>query len=119
MDSRQDAANKITASGNKTNVKIIRNVTVNGDDYTIKPYEKVVVVINTASYTQNLILPWVGESVGMHLHISIPDFGGGGTINDHDESSPAFSTLTYNGDGDFGHFYNNGLGWSVVKDGIT
>ena len=86
MQTRQQLVGLQTARSNRKNVKVIRNTAANGADYTIKPYENVVVVYNSGSYTQNLFLPFVAESVGMHLTILVPDVGGGGTIADNDDS---------------------------------
>lgn len=92
-------------------IKIINNTADNGDDYTIKPYETLVVVNNDASYTQDLFLPFVAESAGMLLTILIPDFGGGGTIADNDDSQSDWSDLTYNADDEYAVLFNTGKGW--------
>ena len=101
------------AKGNK-NVKVINNTTVNGDDYHIKPYETLVIVNNTATYTQDLFLPYIGESVGMMLVIKVPDFGGGGTIYDNNDSDSDWTDLTMNADNEYAVLFNNGRSWCTI-----
>lgn len=99
------------------NIKVINNTASNGDDYTIKPYETLVVVDNDGAYTQNLFLPFVGESIGMILTIRVVDTGGGGTIADHDDSDSDWSDLTYNADNEYAVLLNTGRGWiSLATD---
>lgn len=115
MDKRYQQAYAKAAEENKTSTKIIRNVTANGDDYYIKPYENVVVLYNTASYTQDLFLPRVAEAKGMTLYIVVPDFGGGGTIYDNADTLADWSDLTMNADNEYATLYCTGRQWIVLK----
>lgn len=117
MMNKQYAEALATAAKSKDNVKIIRNTAENGADYYIKPYEDTVIVYNSGAYTQNLFLPRVGESVGMVLSIVIPDFGGGGTIADNDDSIADWSDLTNDADNEYAILFNTGRGWiSLASD---
>ena len=112
--------NRKIAEGNRSNVKIIRNTEANGDAYQIKPYETVVIVYNTGSYTQALQLPAVAESKGMRLYIAFPDAGGTNAIADHDDSYyPSWTDLVPDADGDDVLLENTGRGWAVVFNGIA
>ncbi len=115
MDKRTQEVYAKTASGNKNSTKIIRNASANGDDYYIKPFENVVIVYNSSSWTQDLFLPRVSEASGMHLHIVVPAFGGGGTIADNDDSQADWSDLTMNADNEYALLYCNGRSWLTVK----
>ena len=114
MLSRKQVANLQTSIGNRSAVKVIRNTAANGDAYHIKPYETTVVVINSASYTQSLYLPYVAETVGQTLTILFPDFGGGGVIYDNDDSFGNWSDLTNDADNEYAVLYNDGRGWTVL-----
>ena len=94
--------------------KVINNTSVNGDDYTIQPFETLVFVNNDASWTQDLYLPRVAESVGMTLTIVVPDVGGGGTIYDHDDSLTTWADLTMDADAEYAVIHNTGLGWVTL-----
>jgi len=102
------------AMKSNSHVKVINNTAANGDTYTIKPYETQVIVDNDSSYTQSLLLPAVAESAGMILTIAFPDYGGGGTIEDQDDSLVTWSTLTNNADGEYAVLYNDGKSWLVL-----
>lgn len=115
MDKRTQEASAKTAEGNKNSTKIIRNTAANGDDYYIKPFENVVVLYNSGSYTQDLFLPRVAEAKGMTLHILVPDFGGGGTIYDNSDTYGDWSDLTMNADNEYATLYCTGRQWIVVK----
>ena len=95
-------------------VKVINNTTVAGDDYYIQPFETLILVNNDSTYTQNLFLPRVGESVGMTLTIIFTDFGGGGTVADNNDSLNTWTDLTNDADGEFAVIHNNGLGWVTL-----
>ena len=116
----QQLTNLQTAMKGKDNVKIITNTAENGDDYYIQPYETHVIVNNTASYTQDLFLPAVGESVGMLLYIVYVDAGGTNALADQDDSlMPSWSDLQPDADGDDVLLYNSGRGWAVIFNGIA
>lgn len=120
MISTQYLQSLMTAVKGKENVKVINNTSANGDDYYIKPYETTVIVNNSSSYTQDLFLPAVAESVGMLLYIAFPDAGGSNTLADQDDSYyPSWSDLTLDADGDDVLLYNTGLGWAVIFNGIA
>ena len=51
-------------------VTYINNTTGNGDDYYASPNERVIIVDNDSTYTQNIFLPAVGESIGQTLTIA-------------------------------------------------
>lgn len=104
----------LTAHKSRDNVKVINNTAANGSDYLIKPYETLVIVDNDASWTQNLFLPHVGESIGMMLTIRVVDTGGGGTIADNDDSDSDWSDLTYNADNEYAVLLNTGRGWITL-----
>lgn len=103
-----------TAMKSKDHVKVINNTDSNGDDYTIKPYETLVIVNNSASYTQDLYLPYVAESKGMWLTIRVVASGGNGTIYDNDDSDADWSDLTMDNDNEYAILYNNGRGWIKI-----
>jgi hypothetical protein len=111
MLSKQLLESLQTAAKENANVKVINNTASNGDDYTIKPFETLVIVDNDASYTQNLFLPAVAESKGVTITIYVPDVGGGGTIADNDDSRSDWADLTMNADGEYAILYNTGAGW--------
>jgi len=102
------------AAGNRNNVKYINNLTGDGSDYQIKPYENLVIVSNSSNYSQNLFLPHVGESVGCMITIMVPDFGGGGTIADRDDSQSDWADLTNDADNEYAVLYNDGRGWKQL-----
>jgi len=95
-------------------VKVINNTTVAGDDYYIQPFETLIFVNNDSTYTQDLYLPRVGESVGMTLTIIVPDVGGGGTIYDNDDSLVTWADLTMNADSEYAVIHNTGQGWVTL-----
>ncbi len=105
---------QVAAKG-RNNVVYIRNTAENGDDYQIKPYETLIIVDNDASYTQNLFLPFVAESVGVTITILVPDFGGSSTLADRDDSVADWSDLTMNADNEYAIVFNNGRGWITLK----
>ncbi|KKN73945.1 hypothetical protein LCGC14_0395100 [marine sediment metagenome] len=115
MDKRNQQAYAKAAEENKTSTKIIRNTGSNGDDYYIKPYENVVVVYNSASWTQDLFLPRVAEAKGMILHIVVPDYGGGGTIYDNGDTLADWSDLNMNADNEYATLRCTGRQWIVLK----
>lgn len=114
MLSKQYMESLQTAMKGNDHVKVINNTASNGDDYYIKPYETVVIVDNDGSYTQDLYLPYVAESAGMILTIMVPDFGGGGTIYDNDDSQSDWSDLTMDADGEYCILFNTGKGWIKI-----
>jgi hypothetical protein len=106
-----------TAAKSRQNVVYLNNSAANGDDYQIKPYETLIIVTNTGSYTQNLFLPHVGESVGVTITVLVPDVGGGGTLADRDDSQADWSDLTMDGDNEYAILHNTGRGWiSIASD---
>jgi hypothetical protein len=106
-----------TAAKEGGNKVFINNTAANGDDYYIKPYETTVIVTNSASYTQSLFLPAVGESVGVIITIIVPDVGGGGTLADQDDSQADWADLTMNADNEYAILFNTGRGWiKLVSD---
>lgn len=114
MLSKQYLESLLTAAKSRSNVKYINNTAANGTTYRIKPYETLVIVDNDSSYTQSLYLPYVGESAGMILTIVFPDYGGGGTVADNDDSLSDWSDLTNNADNEYCVLYNDGRGWKVL-----
>ena len=116
MLDKQYMENLQMAMKGNDHVKVITNTASNGDDYYIKPFEISVIVINSGSYTQDLFLPSVAESKGMLLTINVPDFGGGGTIYDQNDSNATdWTDLTMNADSEYAILYNTGLGWITLK----
>jgi len=103
-----------TAAKSRQNVVYINNTAANGDDYQIKPYENLIIVTNSSTYTQNLFLPFVAESVGCTITIMVPDFGGGGTIADRDDSQSDWADLTNDADGEYCIVHNDGRGWKTL-----
>ena len=103
-----------TAMKSRANVVYINNTAANGALYHIPPYVNLVIVTNSASYTQSLRLPSVAESVGLTLTIMFPDFGGGGTVSDNDDSLSDWSDLTNNADNEYCVLFNDGRGWKVL-----
>ena len=96
-------------------VTYINNTTVAGDDYYASPNERVIIVDNDSTYTQNIFLPAVGESIGQILTILFPDFGGGGTVADQDDSQGTLWTdLSNDADNEFCVVYNTGVGWVTI-----
>ena len=105
------------AMKSNSHIKVINNTAENGDDYRIKPFETLVIIDNDGSYTQDIFLPYVAESAGMILTILVPDFGGGGTIADNDDSQSDWSDLTMNADDEYAILMNTGRGWiKLVSD---
>ena len=123
MHKRTQEAYIKTAAGGRTNVKIIRNTAAVGADYYIKPYENVVVVINTAgqTYDQVLYLPRIGESVGQKIFIVFVITGNGTNfILDNDDSfHPAWTDLTPDTDADYVVLENTGRGWAILAGSIS
>jgi len=96
-------------------VTYINNTTGNGDDYYASPNERVIIVDNYSTYTQNIFLPAVGESIGQTLTISVPDFGGGVAIADQDDSQGTLWTdLASDADSEWCVLYNTGIGWVTL-----
>ena len=114
MLSKQYMEHLQTAKKGNEDTLFINNTADNGDTVTIKNFETTVIVNNDGAYTQSLLLPRVAESVGMLLNIIFVDSGGGGTVDDHDDSSPAFAALTNNADSEYAMLYNNGSGWLTL-----
>jgi hypothetical protein len=114
MLSKQLMESLQTAKKSKGDVVFLNNTAANGADYYIKPYESLIFVNNDGSYTQNIFLPAVGESVGAIITIVVPDFGGGGTIADQDDSLAGWTDLTNNADDEFAVVYNDGIGWKTL-----
>lgn len=104
-----------SAIANGQDITVIRNTTANGADYYIGPEENTIVIYNTSSYTQNVFLPAVGETKGKIVSIIVPDFGGGGTIADQDDSLTTWADLTNDADNEFAIVFNTGLGWVTLS----
>lgn len=103
-----------SAISNGQDITVIRNTAANGDDYYIGPEENTIVVYNSAAYTQNLFLPAVGLTKGKIVTILFPDFGGGGTVADQDDSLVTWADLTNDADNEYCVNYNHGLGWVTL-----
>ena len=117
--SRQLTAALQTAIGNKKNVVYLNNTAANGADRYIAPYETLIFVNNSASWTQQLYLPPVSESVGVIITIITPDTGGHTTISDRNDSGADWTDLVTDADNEYAVLYNDGQGWKVLVTDIT
>ena len=116
--SRQLMAGLQVAEGNKANVVHLRNTAANGDDRQLKPYETLVFVHNGGSYTQQIYLPPVSESVGVTITIITVDTGGHTTISDLNDSGADWSDLVTDADNEYAVLFNDGQGWKALVTDI-
>jgi len=117
--SRQYMAALQTARGNGAHVVNLRNTAANGDDRQLKPYETLVFVHNGSSYTQQIYLPPVSESVGVTITIITPDTGGHTTISDLNDSGADWTDLVTDADNEYVVLFNDGQGWKSLVTDIT
>lgn len=116
---RQLMASLQTAASNKNNVVYINNTAANGDDYYLKPYETLVFVDNDSSYTQQIYLAPVAESIGVIVTIITTDTGGHTSIDDRNDSGADTVDLATDADNEYGVFYNDGQGWKALVTDIA
>ena len=117
--SRQLMASLQVAAGNKANVVYLNNTAANGADRYLKPYETLVFVDNESSYTQQIYLPPVSESMGVTITIITVDTGGHTTISDRNDSGADWSDLTTDADNEYAVLFNDGQGWKVLVTDIA
>ena len=116
--SRQLMAGLQVAKGNNKQVVYLNNTAANGADRYLEPYETLVFVDNDASYTQQIYLPPVSESVGVTITIITIDTGGHTTISDRNDSGADWSDQTTDADNEYGVYYNDGQGWKILVTDI-
>jgi len=117
--SKQLMASLQVAAGCKKNVVYLNNTAANGADRQLKPYETLVFVTSGGSYTQQIYLPPVSESVGVTITIITPDTGGHTTISDLNDSGADWTDLVTDADNEYAVLFNDGQGWKVLVTDIS